>query len=796
MFDDVEEIKNDSELSEYYKEYSENKDPRVIKEILKYLKSGKANDIAFKIEYYSDITDYEDEDGKTLFHYLIEYKFKCCYEITNFLANSMQALWDFLDMNPTDLFLLDHYSNEETFFKKLPNGEVLFDYLISTKRLNGSMVCRISKHPEVLDKINNYDKKLLNYLSEDTLFNTTINSSRTIDYIFKEGIANSTVVSKIMFHEEIIDIINNYNRKDLLKYVNECILVKQKDNKTYLEILLDEGVVPETNYSRKDTLKVLFERGIYYRLLDRYEFVLLQEIYEGKTLLECLLEKGLTPTNNYYDKEQAILIMFKYNRFDLMVNCKLDLLLTKVDKDGEITYLDLILNEMKYGLPISLSKISNYSEDVENTAMFYIKVARSGLYSRLLQLDPVWLVTNRPVISVLDAMISIDKDITLNVILNKNLREYYPIATYLKMHGYENPYMEVKLFEENNLTDKYYEGVLEPYKDIKLSEEDEELLERFRYLMLDDELSVEKYVDLVVLNYRRLLSENHPYARLELIKLCELKEKVPEFKIIETGDYETPFYRHFDRSVHLSTGSLDTLNHEMGHALYHNYTDLEVPDEFYQIIKEIREDKTTMDRLRKISNYYQEQQEKISRMVKDYVDSFYQKEYDLDRLENQIYFASEDKKEELLKYGYSEEDIEALFDTIYTTEEYQKEAKRINTEELTDAVIRTRLGGLIGILDIIDGIYTGKYRSGELVDNHGFPVPSAYGHGVAYYEREIKWVFDETMANYSAISKSPNSKEGLALLRELVGERFINCIESFYIDSILNSTKELKGKGL
>jgi hypothetical protein len=393
-------------------------------------------------------------------------------------------------------------------------------------------------------------------------------------------------------------------------------------------------------------------------------------------------------------------------------------------------------------------------------------------------------------------MISIDKDITLNVILDKNLREEYPIATYLKIHGYDNPYMQVKLFEENNLTDKYYEGVLEPYKDIKLSEEDEELLNRFRDLMLDDELSTDKYIDLVVLNYRRLLSENHPFARAELIKLCELKEKVPGFKIVEVDEYETPFYRHFDRSVHLSTGSLDTLNHEMGHALYHNLTDLEVPDEFYKIVKEIREDKDTMDRLRKISNYYHEQQEKIARMVKDYVDSFYQEQYDIDRLENQIYFASEDKKAELLKYGYSEEDIEALFDNIYTLDEYQKEAKRINTEELIDAVIRTRLGGLIGILDIIDGIYTGKYKTGELVDNYGFPVPPAYGHGVAYYEREIKWVFDETMANYSAISKSTNSKEGLSLLRELVGERFINCIESFYIDNIINSTKELKEKEL
>jgi hypothetical protein len=128
---------------------------------------------------------------------------------------------------------------------------------------------------------------------------------------------------------------------------------------------------------------------------------------------------------------------------------------------------------------------------------------------------------------------------------------------------------------------------------------------------------------------------------------------------------------------------------------------------------------------------------------------------------------------------------------IFSVEEYLEQEKRIIRHELIEAVLRTEYGAFIAIGDILDSIFIGKFRSNELRDSDGNIIKSCYGHGVAYYERDVSWSFDETMANYSAIAKSPDAREIFAYLKNIVGERFMNLIEEYYRNEISLSTKKI-----
>ena len=176
--------------------------------------------------------------------------------------------------------------------------------------------------------------------------------------------------------------------------------------------------------------------------------------------------------------------------------------------------------------------------------------------------------------------------------------------------------------------------------------------------------------------------------------------------------------------------------------------------------------------------------------MKDY----HMSEEELSSLDEFLSKQKEENKKAYLEKGYDEEAIDTILSGIFTKEEYIEQDKRIKREELIDAILRSEYGAFITIGDILDSIYIGKFKSGKVRNDYHNVILGGYGHGMAYYERGIRWSFDETMANFSAIMKSEDSRRIMSYLKDIVGERFINCISEYYINNIVESTKDLSVK--
>ena len=105
---------------------------------------------------------------------------------------------------------------------------------------------------------------------------------------------------------------------------------------------------------------------------------------------------------------------------------------------------------------------------------------------------------------------------------------------------------------------------------------------------------------------------------------------------------------------------------------------------------------------------------------------------------------------------------------------------------MKDVMIRCEYGYLIAVCDIVDAIFEGQYWDGKLMLPGNKSIEPTSGHGIYYYMDETNQ-FDEIIANYSQILKSPNRKEGLELLENVLGIEFANKLKEYYEQNIVYS---------
>ena len=107
---------------------------------------------------------------------------------------------------------------------------------------------------------------------------------------------------------------------------------------------------------------------------------------------------------------------------------------------------------------------------------------------------------------------------------------------------------------------------------------------------------------------------------------------------------------------------------------------------------------------------------------------------------------------------------------------------------MKDAILRCEYGHITAVNDIVDAIYEGKFWDSKLTLENGEEIESCSGHGIYYYLSESNQ-FDEIIAEYSQLIKTPKAKEGLDLLEYILGSEFVNNLKEYYEKEIVNSRR-------
>lgn len=770
----IKDIEQDKEISSYFRKYSNTKDKIYISKIIEYIKKSKIARIDFDFDDINLLL-YSDETKKTFLDYLIENYDILSYNLQRKLAENEIYVHKCIDKG---IFEIVDDISDKILLKEYDIWNTLFDYLLHVDKLSPNIIERLGTNEGIIKKINAKDPKLLCYLKGDILFSQKIDGIRIIEYLFKENIIEPDTITRIYYNKEIYDLCIKYNREDLLSYITESCFLYKKNGQYIIEELLDKKVVPKCRCYDTISYKLFYKRGIFNKLIEANEPELLSVI-DNNTLLEILLKKGLTPLCRHFTYLESLNIMLKYKRYDLLVRCSLSSLLTI--KDNNITYLDILLDEVKHGLNVRLGVIDTYNAELKEVAKYYVKLAQHGLIKYVNPVTEEELLNESKGLKFIEYLLKEDKELTINVILREKVKENLDIATLLRSRKIEQKIIDFEPYY-HSLVDDYYQKYHDYLASFQVTDEEQELLDELKSLMLKDNKSDKDFVEYMINEYRYLLSVKNEYGERELRQLIEIKRNVPNFCIRKAK--KEAYYSNYSKSINLENGCVEVLNHETGHALFHILTERKVPKEFEKIVYQIRNNPKTKEKVRTYSIKILEIKNSVENVVHEVLENYEPTEEEKKKINAYLAKCKTEKRKEYLQNGYSKDKIEEILNETYNLEEYINSSKKKEERELTDAILRTRYGSFIALGDILDAIFIGKYKSEALIYNNENVIPEGYGHGIAYFEKGITTMFDETIANFSSIIKSYDAIETLSYLKDITGEAFVNLLENYYKNEI------------
>lgn len=610
------------------------------------------------------------------------------------------------------------------------------------------------------------------------------------EYLLRKNIICKEAIESIKYSSDanfFIPIIIKCNRLDILKEVEEKTLLEKTHNEiTLLELLIKNNIAPSiTCYENKKSLEILSKYNRY-DLLQKCSFSLLKNKLEnGKYLYEELFDRGYDIFSDYITDEEILRYIIRNKKVNLYSKITVPFQL-KIYKDN-ITYLEQILIDERTDKNIDLTNIITFTLDLYQKAQLYQIYAKYDKQSYLPILDEDDLLEEIDNKKFIDILLNMNSELTVNKILEKRVKEEYEIALILKLRGEKQDNIKFESIT-TKLEREYLTNLRFEYEALSLDNENEELLGEL-YNIMDDKKSDPYLVYALIATYRNLLSINSKYAK-EIYQLIEIKRNNPEFvlKYVKDGAY----FNTTKKYIGMEDANIDTLNHEVGHALHNFLAEDKMPVKFRVLIDKLRNDKTLIEKTSILSEQYLE----LRKMVEEEVEANYMKKYDEsideEKLQEIQGFLDEEitiKKIKYLKLGYSEELLDIIFNKIYTVDEYIRQDRRVKKNNMVDLILRTRYAALISTADYLDAIYGGKFKSGELYDKNNQQIKPTYGHGIGYYRRGYPWSFSEMIANYSEIVKSKNPTEGIEILKKYVGEELVEFIQEYYDKQILNSKK-------
>jgi len=515
---------------------------------------------------------------------------------------------------------------------------------------------------------------------------------------------------------------------------------------------------------------------------------LLVKDLKGKTNLENMLETGFDPNFAFYCKEESIRIIFNKKRYDMLeYKCSIQALLaTDFDK---ISVLEMILKLFKEKkIEIDISQFNPKLYDVKNTDIVkvYLLYAKYDLLEYLPKLTLEELKRWEKGKTLLDLFLETNKKATTGKILSPELLRNFEVLLHLKVYNIVDFKAKVPL-RASSIVEDYYKKINSEYDGVLLPEEAKNLLDLLKESLVSN--GEEELVNTFINLYKMQVFNENEHALDEINQLAELAINGNNLSLI-FGD--RCCYKDDTKNIVLSRADMSSLAHELGHFFFALLAGSKIPEEFDDMLMKVRENSTTIDNVAMFTDEYYRIEADVYETVNSMYDNYFANITSDEEVEKIRDFLNDNRKSVLKKYvelGYKEEDVSFILNRSFTVEEYLEQHKQIMKDTILEIVLDTEYDTYLAIADILDAIYGGMYLDGMLVDSNGNKIRCTFGHGISYYRSKKSLVFDEIIANYSQIDKSPKRKEALQLLRGIVGDEFVNFIEKYYNDNILKSTK-------
>lgn len=543
-----------------------------------------------------------------------------------------------------------------------------------------------------------------------------------------------------------------------------------KSNELFADIFGKELIDP--NQVIKEAISILYKKGSLEELaLLTDEGLLTIEVEENKMLIEAILAQNIEVKFYGEIRNPKIIKVFidnkktkYYKKFDPYA------LFEKYDDNN--TLMDIIMEQKEKDNSIGIRMPSTTTRI---KAKIIIEYVRHGFKQEIgLRIFQLFDKNSSARKNLLDFLLDEDRELTLTKIISPKAMEHPHIKVGILLHD-----LKGNVFTAGNIKERFEKGKLEEYRKMPVTEEQEQLLNRLREV-LNDGKSNTPQVEMLVLNYRRLFAENNPCA-CEVQHIIDMKEKDGSFSITAASPQQGNSYSTFLNTIAIDGKNVKAFNHEIGHALFERVSHRHIPQEFVEIIERIRNDSTHLQKVYEHSQEYQRAQAEVREQVNTLIEEEFKQYITPEKISSIDKFL----KAEL---ELDSTEIEKIFGTSFkvSVEEFIKREKAIKRKECERLIFENTYYNLTSISDILDAIYKGKYRDNKLVFNNKI-IPGYWGHGEKYFMSGTEIIFNEILADYSRIIKSPNPQEGIQVLTYYVGAELVDFLHRYYQENILDA---------
>ena len=369
----------------------------------------------------------------------------------------------------------------------------------------------------------------------------------------------------------------------------------------------------------------------------------------------------------------------------------------------------------------------------------------------------------------LEYLLEEDEQVTKDKLIN-HLLVFDEIQAIIKLHEYKKDFTNINPVQQDIILSQ-----LEPYKIKSNNKEIEEIIDEL-IEAFSDEYKDDRILSLLRINYTYLCNKDNIYIN-EVKNLIRLKQENPfiQISLSKEGSH------YLKGRVLVENEILYILNHEIGHLFFSYLGEYKIPYEL---------DKTVMQ-LEYSNEFMKEKIISFDKLANEIAKDVYNEaSIIIDKIYDGKNDEYKDEIEEYLQIANIPEWILSKINKDILTDEYIEKDKKIKKQMLTNTIMRTKYSNICIISDILDSITSGEYGSFMLKDKDGNKLNCLFGHGAAYYRNDKYIIFNEMIANYSALKKLDNSEESIILLQQLTSSDFVNMLENYYKEYVLSEENQ------
>ncbi len=686
--------------------------------------------------------------------------------------------------------------DEELEYKLINNTNVL-EYLFRNDLIGPGVVKRTYNENVFYLCKEYYKYEYVRYINPDILYSKDITGKYLIEDLFKMNYDYLTDIARNSFSylTDLYKVAKKYNKLNYYdRAVEEYMFTKEADGVTKFEKELKEdritgNFVDRVIKSHTEAIYICIKHHKLDLLKSANEDLLFAPLKNGYTLFELLIDNHLINENvvkkvSYRpNRELAIELLLKNKLYLYLIYFPKSVFI----KNGDGIILDRILEKYDRNNPIFnsmyLYDLDQFTND--EIATLYYTFEKYNLVALLPKLDEKELLTERKGKRLIDVLIEQDKtNKKINNVISINTARSPIINVILKLNNYTVKGWNVPI-EENAFANNQRDDYLE----LKLDKEVKDRISKIILLFNMDGKTDKDLINNYIASIVHSAHNNYYYLLDELDIIIDYKKRHPELSLVKVDSRSN--YNGTKKEIKLGNNFISSLDHEMGHLLHDITANTTKPEEYEEVTQRIRNSNEYLERIKDFSKKYKVMLDEISnetiKVYDEIYDGFFIRE-NLEKIKDYVIVKRDELEEKLKSLGYDSQLIKSIVDNQYDIEvdEYVREHRRIRLSEMSDEIMRVKAPYLIAISDIIDAVYKGAMTSNMIKD-----VKLFFGHGYNYYNTDNHG-FDEMIANYSVLLKCDNREYAISYLRYLVGDEFVNMLDKYYKEKILNVDYEQK----